>query len=106
MSSGYNAVERGLETNSILTKGLGVAVVTAKQRPPTVKGIAFYVLEDSPLRLHVVLSPDLWQKERDVSREARVLVVTGWMAREKGQSLDAKGRGGRRRPSTGRGCRV
>ncbi len=52
-------------------------VVIAKQRPPTAKGFAFYVLEDGPLRLQVVLSPDLWQKERDVLREARVLVVTG-----------------------------
>jgi len=52
-------------------------VVIAKQRPPTAKGFAFYVLEDGPLRLQVVLSPDLWQKERDVLREARVLVVSG-----------------------------
>ena len=52
-------------------------VVIAKQRPPTAKGFAFYVLEDGPLRLQVVLSPDLWERERDVLREARVLIVSG-----------------------------
>ncbi len=57
-------------------------VVIAKQRPPTAKGFAFYVLEDGPLRLQVVLSPELWQKERDVLREARVLVVTGWLEKK------------------------
>ena len=57
-------------------------VVIAKQRPPTAKGFAFYVLEDGPLRLQVVLSSDLWQKERDVLREARILVVTGWLEKK------------------------
>ena len=74
-------------------------VVIAKQRPPTAKGFAFYVLEDGPLRLQVVLSPDLWQKERDVLREARVLIVTGqlekrgraWTIRAD-QVVDAQGK--------------
>ena len=57
-------------------------VVIAKQRPPTAKGFAFYVLEDGPLRLQVVLSPDLWQSERDVLREARVLIVFGWLEKK------------------------
>ncbi len=57
-------------------------VVIAKQRPPTAKGFAFYVLEDGPVRLQVALSPDLWQKERDVLREARVLVVSGWLEKK------------------------
>ena len=52
-------------------------VVIAKQRPPTAKGLAFYVLEDGPLRLQVVISPDLWQREGDALREARVLLVSG-----------------------------
>jgi error-prone DNA polymerase len=53
--------------------------VVAKQRPPTAKGFAFYVIEDGPLRLQVVISPDLWERERDLLREARVLVVTGML---------------------------
>lgn len=52
-------------------------VVIAKQRPPTAKGFAFYVIEDGPLRLQVVISPDLWESERRVLREARMLVVSG-----------------------------
>jgi len=52
-------------------------VVIAKQRPPTAKGFAFYVIEDGPLRVQVVISSDLWENERGVLREARVLVVSG-----------------------------
>jgi error-prone DNA polymerase len=51
--------------------------VVAKQRPPTAKGFGFYVIEDGPLRLQVVISPDLWAQERDLLREARVLIVSG-----------------------------
>jgi len=54
-------------------------VVIAKQRPPTAKGFAFYVLEDGPLRIQVVISPDLWQREREVLREAGVLIVSGML---------------------------
>lgn len=52
-------------------------VVIAKQRPPTAKGFAFYVIEDGPLRVQVVISPDLWESECNVLREARVLIVSG-----------------------------
>ena len=52
-------------------------VVVAKQRPPTAKGFAFYVLEDGPLRLQVVISPNLWQREREVLHGARTLIVSG-----------------------------
>ena len=52
-------------------------VVVAKQRPPTAKGFAFYVLEDGSLRIQVVISPDLWQSKHEVLREARILVVSG-----------------------------
>ena len=52
-------------------------IVVAKQRPPTAKGFAFYVLEDGPLRIQVVISPDLWQCEREVLRGTRTLIVSG-----------------------------
>ena len=48
-----------------------------QQRPPTAKGLAFYIIEDRPLRLQVVISPELWERERELLREARVLIVTG-----------------------------
>lgn len=73
-------------------------VVIAKQRPPTAKGFAFYVIEDGPLRVQVVISPDLWVRERDLLREARVLIVSGqlekrgraWTVRAD-QLVDAQG---------------
>ena len=67
-------------------------VVIAKQRPPTAKGFAFYVLEDGPLRLQVVISPDLWENERKVLREARVLIVSGLLEKKgKAWTLRAEG---------------
>lgn len=57
----------------------------ARQRPPTAKGFAFYVIEDGPLRMQVVIPPDMWERERDLLREARVLVVTG-MIEKKGRA--------------------
>lgn len=53
--------------------------VVARQRPPTAKGFAFNVIEDGSLRAQVVISPDLWERERDLLREAHVLVVSGWL---------------------------
>ena len=49
--------------------------VVAKQRPPTAKGFTYYILEDGPLRLQVVISPNLW--ERSVLRASGVLIVSG-----------------------------
>jgi error-prone DNA polymerase len=56
--------------------------VVARQRPPTAKGFAFYVIEDGPLRVQVVISPDLWERERNLLREARVLIVRGFLERK------------------------
>ncbi|CAA9556822.1 MAG: DNA polymerase III alpha subunit [uncultured Truepera sp.] len=58
---------------SVTTAG----VVVARQRPPTAKGFAFYVIEDGPLRMQVVISPNLWARERDLLREARIMIVSG-----------------------------
>lgn len=52
-------------------------VVVARQRPPTAKGFAFYVIEDGSLRAQVVISPDMWERERDLLREAHILIVSG-----------------------------
>jgi error-prone DNA polymerase len=56
--------------------------VVARQRPPTAKGFAFYVIEDGPLRLQIVISPDLWKGKRDLLREAKVLIVRGLLERK------------------------
>lgn len=53
----------------VVTAGL----VVARQKPPTARGFAFYVIEDGPHRLQVVISPDLWACYRGVLRDATPL---------------------------------
>ena len=52
-------------------------VVVSRQKPPTAGGVAFYVVEDGPLRIQVVISPALWERSRSLLRDARVLIVSG-----------------------------
>lgn len=56
-------------------------LVIAKQRPPTAKGFAFYVLEDATGRVQAIISPDLWEAHRVVLRDARALIVRGQVTR-------------------------
>ncbi|WP_221091171.1 DNA polymerase III subunit alpha [Deinococcus aquaedulcis] len=56
-------------------------VVVARQRPPTAKGFAFYVLEDATGRVQAVISPDLWEAHRALLRDARALIVQGQVTR-------------------------
>jgi error-prone DNA polymerase len=50
-------------------------LVVGKQRPPTAKGFAFYVLEDGPTRAQLIISPDLWESQRVLLRDASILVA-------------------------------
>lgn len=50
-------------------------LVVGKQRPGTAKGYAFYVLEDGPVRAQLIISPDLWDAERQLLRDATILVA-------------------------------
>lgn len=52
-------------------------LIVAKQRPPTAKGFAFYVLEDATARVQTIISPDLWEANRVLLRDARALIVQG-----------------------------
>ncbi|RJF75564.1 DNA polymerase III subunit alpha [Deinococcus cavernae] len=52
-------------------------VIVARQRPPTAKGFAFYVLEDATARVQTIISPDLWEANRVLLRDARALIVQG-----------------------------
>ncbi len=54
----------------------------ARQKPPTAQGFAFFVLEDGPNRVQVVISPDLWERHREALRDASVLVVEGLLEAE------------------------
>ena len=59
-------------------------LVVAKQRPPTAKGSAFYVLEDGTGRVQAIISPDLWEAHRALLRDARAVIVRGqvtWQGR-------------------------
>lgn len=50
-------------------------LVIAKQRPPTAGGFAFYVIEDGPVRAQLIISPQIWERQRVLLRDARVLVA-------------------------------
>lgn len=52
-------------------------MIVAKQRPPTAKGSAFFVLEDATGRVQAIISPDLWEAHRVLLRDARALIVQG-----------------------------
>ncbi|MPY68283.1 DNA polymerase III subunit alpha [Deinococcus sp. SDU3-2] len=52
-------------------------LIAARQRPPTARGFAFYVLEDSSGRVQAVISPELWEAHRVLLRDARALIVQG-----------------------------
>ncbi|WP_162485675.1 DNA polymerase III subunit alpha [Deinococcus deserti] len=64
-------------------------VIVARQRPPTAKGFAFYVLEDRTARLQAIISPDLWEANRVLLRDARALIVCGPVTRL-GQAITIK----------------
>jgi error-prone DNA polymerase len=52
-------------------------LVVGKQKPPTAKGHAFFVLEDGPTRIQLVISPAVWEASRQTLRDAVALVVDG-----------------------------
>lgn len=52
-------------------------LVVTKQRPPTAKGFAFFVLEDGSNRIQAIISPDLWEAHRVLLRDAKALIVQG-----------------------------
>jgi len=62
-----------LKPGPVRTAGL----VVARQKPPTAKGYAFFVLEDGPFRVQAVIPPALWESRYRVLRDGRVLVVEG-----------------------------
>ncbi len=75
----------GCEALAGLKPGLSAwaaGVIVAKQRPPTAKGFAFYVLEDATGRAQAIISPDLWEAHRALLRDARALIVRGQVTRQ------------------------
>ena len=63
-----------------LKHGLSVWIagaVVSRQKPPTARGFAFFVLQDGSERVQIIISPDLWEAHRQVLRDAQALVVYG-----------------------------
>jgi len=51
--------------------------VVSRQKPPTARGFAFFILQDGSERVQVIISPDLWEAHRVLLRDAGALVVYG-----------------------------
>ncbi len=50
-------------------------LVVGRQRPGTAKGFAFFVLEDGSDRAQLIIPPDLWEAQRQLLRDASVLIA-------------------------------
>jgi error-prone DNA polymerase len=62
---------RRARAQRVRTAGL----VVSRQRPPTAKGFAFFVIEDGSTRAQLIISPDLWDAHRALLRDASILVA-------------------------------
>ncbi len=68
-------------------------LVVSRQKPPTAKGFAFYVIEDGPVRSQLIINPDLWTANRTLVRDAMILVTdavivdTGYQLTLKAETL-------------------
>lgn len=69
----------------VLTAGM----VVAKQKPPTAKGFAFFMLEDGSTRAQLTISPQLWTEHREMLQQARIL-ITQAHASKQGQALSLR----------------
>ncbi|THF85332.1 DNA polymerase III subunit alpha [Deinococcus sp. KSM4-11] len=63
-------------------RALTAGLIVSRQKPPTARGYAFFVIEDGPHRAQVVISPELWEAHRQLVRDARALIVSGDAVRE------------------------
>jgi error-prone DNA polymerase len=59
-------------------------VVIVRQRPGTAKGFVFVGLEDETGRLDVIVTPGLYEKERETINGSGILAVRGRIGREDG----------------------
>jgi error-prone DNA polymerase len=50
-------------------------LVISKQKPPTAGGFAFYVIEDGPVRAQLIISPQIWERQRVLLRDAKILIA-------------------------------
>lgn len=70
----------GRANQTVTTAG----VVIVRQRPGTAKGFVFVGLEDETGRIDVIVSPQVYEKEREVLNSNGILAVRGKLGREDG----------------------
>ena len=56
--------------------------IVSRQKPPTARGFAFFVLQDGSQRVQIIISPDLWEAHRQLLRDAGALIVFGPVTRQ------------------------
>jgi error-prone DNA polymerase len=59
-------------------------VVIVRQRPGTAKGFVFVGLEDETGRVDVIVTPRLYEKEREIINGSGILAVRGRVGKEDG----------------------
>ncbi|HLM65943.1 MAG TPA: OB-fold nucleic acid binding domain-containing protein, partial [Longimicrobium sp.] len=59
-------------------------MVIVRQRPGTAKGFVFVGLEDETGRVDVIVTPQLYEKEREIINRSGILAVRGRIGREDG----------------------
>ena len=59
-------------------------MVIVRQRPGTAKGFVFVGLEDETGRLDVIITPQLYEKEREIINRNGILAVRGRLGKEDG----------------------
>ncbi|NIR41612.1 MAG: error-prone DNA polymerase, partial [Actinobacteria bacterium] len=52
-------------------------IVTHRQRPGTARGVIFLNLEDETGLLNVIVTPDVWDANREVARKAIGMIIEG-----------------------------
>ena len=60
----------------------GCGIVTVKQRPETAKGTMFISLEDEDGDIQVIVRREIWERQRVVALNAKLLAVKGTWQRE------------------------
>ena len=59
-------------------------MVIVRQRPGTAKGFVFVGLEDETGRVDVIVTPKLYEKEREIINGSGILAVRGRLGKEDG----------------------
>ncbi len=72
-----SASELSRERHGAWVKTAGVVIV--RQRPGTAKGFLFITLEDETGISNLIVTPDLFQRNRPLLRSAGILLAEGWL---------------------------